>query len=92
MNKNNIIIVHDNKVVEYMTSKIQTSADLRKRIAKHFPGYRKVYFKVNKEDSSKGCFFVNKQRYDWQIQPTKGSDKSNRGILTGKVLKPIFTL
>lgn len=90
MKKNQIVIVRNNNVVENMVSKISNAKDLRARIAKHFPGKRAVYFKVNKDDPNRGCFFHNKQKYDWFIQSTER--KNARSMLTGRKLKPVIVL
>ena len=89
--KNRILIVQNNEVVENMVSKISTGKELRTRISKHFPGDRRVYFKIDKEDSNKGCFFVSKKRYDWLIAPNKGVGPK-KGLLSGRKLRPVFIL
>lgn len=71
MVKNQIVIIQHNMVVENMMSKIQTPKDLRKRLAKHFKGTHRIYFKSN------GTFFVDGEEYQWMINP-KGYPKPKR--------------
>lgn len=67
MNKNQIVILRNAEVVENMMSKISSPSELRARLAKHFKGPRRIYFRINKEMGDCGVFFVDGVEYTWCI-------------------------
>ena len=67
MKKNQILIMRDGRVEENMMSKISSPSELRARLAKHFKGNRRIYFKINKEMGDCGVFFVDGIQYTWCI-------------------------
>lgn len=65
--KNQIVILRNAEVVENMMSKISSPSELRARLAKHFKGPRRIYFRINKEMEDCGVFFVDGVEYTWGI-------------------------